>query len=194
DTLRAALNAKRVAEGISPWSQRQGDRVISKTVNLLQDPTVGPFSCPFDDEGMHTQHLVLVEDGTVRSWYGDLTHGSTGNGIRPGLGSYPTPGLINLLVTPGNLTWDALVAQQQDAIIVDQVLGEGGDITGDLSISLELGYRVSQGEIVGRVKDTMVSGNAYSALNHLIALGSDLKWSGSTYTPSVAVNGLSITG
>ncbi len=194
DTLRAALNAKRVAEGISPWSQRQGDRAVAKAVNLSQDPTVGPYSCPFDDEGARTQHLVLVEDGIVKSWYGDLANGSTGNGIRPGLGSYPTPGLINLLVTPGNLTWDALVAQQEDAIIVDQVLGEGGDITGDLSISLDLGYRVSQGEIVGRVKDTMVSGNAYSALNHLIALGSDLKWSGSTYTPSVAVDGLSITG
>ena len=194
DTLRAALNAKRVAEGTSPWSQRQGDRVIAEAISLRQDPTAGPYSCPFDDEGVLTRSLALVEAGIVKSWYGDLANGSTGNGVRPGLGSYPTPGLINLLISPGSLSWESLVAAQSEAVIVDQVLGEGGDLTGDLSISLELGYRVSQGEIVGRVKDTMVSGNAYTALNHLIGLGLEAEWSGSTYTPAVVVDGLSVTG
>lgn len=205
DTLSAALNGKRVREGTSPWSQKWNEKVISPAVSLRQDPTVGPYSCPFDDEGTLTQPLLLIEDGQVKNWYCDRTRstdaspipglsGSTGNGIRPDLGSYPTPGLINLLVSPGELSWRSLLAQQSDGVIVDQVLGEGGDITGDLSISLELGYRVSQGEIVGRVKDTMVSGNAYTALNNLIALGSELEWSGSTYTPAIAVGSLSVTG
>ncbi len=92
------------------------------------------------------------------------------------------------------MSWEAIIAQQTEAIIVDQVMGEGGDITGNLSVNLDLGYRVKDGEIIGRVKDTMVSGNAYTALNNLIALGSDAQWSGSTYTPSVVVGGLSTTG
>lgn len=205
DSLRAALNGKRVREGTSPWSQKWNERVTHQALSLRQDPTVGPYSCPFDDEGMTTQPLLLVEDGRVKNWYCDRSRpidaasipglsGSTGNGIRPDLGSYPTPGLINLLVSPGELSWESLIAQQSDAIIVDQVLGEGGDITGDLSVNLELGYRVRHGEIIGRVKDTMVSGNAYTALNDLIALGSEPEWSGSTYTPAVAVGGLSVTG
>jgi PmbA protein len=213
DTLRAALNGKRVNEGTSPLSHRWGDRIIDSTITLSQDPTVGPYSCHFDDEGVLTQPLVFVENGRVKNWYCDraigqlkagrsagkpltagLGQGSTGNGIRPGLGSYPTPGLINLMVAPGNLDWDRLIAQQENAIIVDQVLGEGGDITGDMSVNLELGYWVSQGEIIGRIKDVMVSGNAYSALNNLIALGCDTEWSGSTHTPSVAVGSLSVTG
>ncbi|MEL6263712.1 MAG: TldD/PmbA family protein [Cyanobacteria bacterium J06626_6] len=205
DTLRAALNGKRVKEGTSPWAEKWGDRVISDRLTLQQDPTTGPYSCPFDDEGLLTQPLTFIENGTLKHWFHDLTtgttkadlpgfnSGSTGNGIRPGLGSYPTPGLINLIITPGDLTWNTLIAQQSDAIIVDQVMGEGGDITGDLSINLELGYRVSQGEIIGRVKDTMVSGNAYTALNNLIELGSDADWSGSTYSPSIVVGSLSIT-
>ncbi|MGB3295781.1 MAG: TldD/PmbA family protein [Phormidesmis sp.] len=205
DTLRAALNGKRIREGTSPWSQKWNERVTHPTLNLRQDPTVGPYSCPFDDEGMLTQPLLLVEDGRVKNWYCDRSRpidaspipglsGSTGNGIRPDLGSYPTPGLINLLVSPGELSWRSLIAQQSDAIIVDQVMGEGGDLTGDLSVNLELGYRVRDGEIVGRVKDTMVSGNAYTALDNLIALSSEAEWSGSTYTPAVAVGGLSVTG
>ena len=205
DTLSAALNGKRVREGTSPWSQKWNEQVTHPAISLRQDPAIGPYSCWFDDEGMLTQPLLLIEDGRVKNWYCDRSRpidaspipglsGSTGNGIRPDLGSYPTPGLINLLVSPGELSWQSLIAQQSDAIIVEQVMGEGGDITGDLSINLELGYRVRDGEIVGRVKDTMISGNAYTALNHLIALGSEPEWSGATYTPTVVVESLSVTG
>ncbi len=194
DTLRSALNGKRVKEGISPWRKKLGKRVIDPAITLRQDPTVGPYICPFDDEGTLTQSLTFVEKGVVKSWYGDRAHGTTGNGIRPELGDYPTPGLINLLVTPGKSDLQALIAPQKDAIIIDQVMGEGGDITGDLAVNLDLGYQVRNGEIIGRVKDTMVSGNAYTALNNLIALGSDIGWSGSTYTPSIAVEGLSVVG
>jgi len=200
DTLRSALNGKRVVEGTSPWSNRLGERVVDSAIHLRQDPSVGPYSCAFDDEGVQAQAMTFVEGGRVKGWYCDraiakkLQQASTGNGVRPGLGSYPTPGTINLLVTPGSADWDALISQQKDAIIIDQVMGEGGDITGDMSVNLELGYRVHNGEIVGRVKDTMVAGNAYTALNNLIALGSDADWQGSTYTPSVIVGGLSVAG
>jgi len=206
ETLRSALNGKRVKEGASPWGNRWGDRVISPTLTLYQDPTVGPYSNPFDDEGLLTQPITFIENGIIKSWFTDLTtgqptadypgftSGSTGNGIRPGLGSYPTPGLINLLIEPGEHSWQNLISQYPEAIVVDQVMGEGGDITGNLSVNLELGYLVQQGEIVGRVKDTMVTGNAYEALNSVLALGNDAEWNGATYTPSIAVSGLSVTG
>ena len=200
DTLRSALNGKQALEGTSPWSNRLGQQVLNSAIHLRQDPTIGPYSCAFDDEGVPTQKLAFVEGGIVKAWYCDRATGkklnqpSTGNGVRPGLGSYPTPGTINLLVTPGSADWNALIAQQKDAIIVDQVMGEGGDITGEMSVNLELGYRVRDGEIIGRVKDTMVAGNAYTALNNLIAIGSDADWQGSTHTPSLVVGGLSVAG
>ncbi|MEO1389893.1 MAG: TldD/PmbA family protein [Cyanobacteria bacterium J06634_6] len=206
DTLSSALNGKRVKEGTSPWAEKWGNSVVSDAITLYQDPAVGPYSCPFDDEGLLTQPITFLERGVLKSWFSDLAvgqaitnvpglgNGSSGNGIRPGLGSYPTPGLINMLITPGKTPWHQIIQQNPEAIIVDQVMGEGGDITGDIAINLELGYRVSKGEIVGRVKDTMVFGNAYLALNNVIALGSDAEWSGSTYTPSIVVEGLSVTG
>ena len=204
DSVQSALNGKSVKDGTSPWGNRWGNQVLSEAITLRQDPFIGPYSCPFDDEGTTTQLITFIERGSLKSWYTDLSiglasdipgiSGSTGNGIRPGLGGYPTPGLFNLLVTAGELSWDAIIAQQSEAIIVDQVMGEGGDITGNLSINLELGYRVKDGEIIGRVKDTMVSGSAYTALNNLIALGCDAQWSGSTHTPSVVVGGLSVVG
>nr|CAO88982.1 unnamed protein product [Microcystis aeruginosa PCC 7806] len=57
-----------------------------------------------------------------------------------------------------------------------------------------MGYRIEKGKITGRVKDTMVTGNVYTALQNLIALGSDNQWNGSCYTPSLIVDSLSVVG
>lgn len=199
-TVQAALNGKRVMERASPWAERLGQSVMSEAITLSQEPDAGPFSCPFDDEGTPTQPLVFIQKGMLQHFYCDRTTGSklgtgtTGNGFRPGLGSYPTPGLFNLLVQPGNSSLLDLIAQLSDGLVVDQMLGGGGSISGDFSINVDLGYHVKNGQIVGRVKDTMVAGNIYTALKQLVALGSDTDWNGSCYTPSLIVEGLSTTG
>ncbi|PSN18384.1 peptidase C69 [filamentous cyanobacterium CCP5] len=199
-TVQAALSGKRVLEGSSPWSDRVGDVVISPQLSLSQHPERGPFSCPFDDEGTPTEILTFIEQGELRLFYTDRTigrelgGGSTGNGFRPGLGSYPTPGLFNLLVAPGHTDRAGLLSAMADGLWVDQMLGGGAGISGEFSINVELGYRVHRGEITGRVKDVMVAGNVYRALNQLVALGSDASWNGSCHTPSLVVDGLSVTG
>lgn len=199
-TVQAALNGKRVLEKASPWAERLGQAAMTSALSLYQDPEAGPFSCPFDDEGTPTQPLVFIKNGILQNFYCDRTSGqqlgigTTGNGFRPGLGSYPTPGLFNLLIQPGNQSLSDLITHLGDGLIVDQMLGGGGSISGDFSINVDLGYRVKKGQVIGRVKDTMVSGNIYSALKQLLALGSDAEWNGSCYTPSLIVDGLSVTG
>jgi PmbA protein len=198
-TAQAALNGKRVLESASPWAEKLGTQVIDPDITLYQDPQAGPYSCPFDDEGTPTKPLVFVEKGILQEYYCDrstgskLETGTTGNGFRPTLGSYPTPGLFNFLIQPGEASLQELIQQMDDGLIIDQMLGSGGGISGDFSINIELGYRVRKGEVIGRIKDTMVAGNIYAALKQ-VELGSDADWNGSCYTPSLIVEGLSTTG
>jgi PmbA protein len=200
ETVQAALNGKRAIEKASPWSDRLGQQVISDALTLYQQPDVGPFSCPFDDEGTPTRPLAFIQNGVLQIFYTDratsrtLGSGTTGNGFRPGLGGYPTPGLVNLLIGTGTGSLLDLIQQLDEGIVVDQILGGGAGISGDFSINVDLGYRVQKGQIIGRVKDTMVSGNVYTALKQLVALGSDAEWNGACYTPSLIVEGLSVTG
>jgi PmbA protein len=199
-TVQAALNGKQVIEGASPWSDRLGQLVTSESITIKQEPDVGPFSCPFDDEGTATRSITFLDRGVLQLFYADRTtgkllgSGTTGNGFRPGLGSYPNPGLFNLLIQPGTKSFAELVAGLEDGLILDQMLGGGSGISGEFSINVDLGYRIQKGQIVGRVKDTMVSGNVYTALKNLIELGGDADWNGSCLTPSVIVDGLSVTG
>jgi len=199
-TVQAAMNGKQVIERASPWSDRLGEPVIDSRLTLAQKPDVGPFSCPFDDEGTPTQPITLIKAGALQLFYADrkigrsLGSGTTGNGFRPGLGSYPTPGMFNLLIEPEFKSLSDLIASLDHGLIVDQMLGDGAGISGDFSVNVDLGYRVRKGEVVGRVKDTMLAGNVYTALKQLIDLGGDAQWNGSCYTPSLIVGGLSVTG
>lgn len=200
EIVAVALNAKQVLEKSSPWSDKLGEIVISEKLTLSQQPEKEPYSCPFDDEGTSTKILSLIEQGKIQQFYCDRTTGrelgtqSTGNGFRPSLGRYPTPDLVNLIIEPGIGLLEDLITQLDNGLIIDQMLGGGADISGDFSINVDLGYHVKKGKIIGRVKDTMVAGNVYTALKNVIALGGDRQWNGSCYTPSIIVEGLSVVG
>jgi PmbA protein len=199
-TVDAALSGKRVLEKSSPWSDRQGDLVATPQLSLAQHPNLQPYDCPFDDEGTPTQDLALIEAGRAVQFYCDrktakqLQQANTGNGFRPGLGSYPTPDLINLVVEPRSGSLTDFIRQLDHGIVIDQMLGEGAEISGDFSVNIDLGYRVEKGQIVGRVKDTMVAGNVYTALKELVGIGCDRVWSGAYYTPSLLLAELSVVG
>ncbi|MFM7438492.1 MAG: TldD/PmbA family protein [Snowella sp.] len=199
-TVIAALNGKRIVEDSSPWSQKLGEQVLSDLLTFSQDPQLIPYDCPFDDEGTPTQALTLINQGKIEQFYSDHTiarnlgYAPTGNGFRPGLGGYPTPNLVNCIIESGEGSLSELISQMGNGLVIDQILGGGPDISGDFSINVDLGYRIENGEIVGRVKDTMVAGNVYTILKQILALGSDRQWNGSCYTPSVLVDGVSVVG
>ena len=108
--------------------------------------------------------------------------------------SYPSPSLVNLVVASGKDSLDELITKLDNGIIVDQILGGGADISGDFSVNVDLGYRVANGKITGRVKDTAIAGNVYQILKQVVALGSDAIWNGSCFTPSLIVEGISVVG
>ncbi len=197
--IEAAANGKRIVEQSSPWSDALGKRLLAPNLTLRQVPDFGPYSCPVDDEGTRTQPFDLIRAGEFAQVYCDRASGrqlnqpSTGNGFRPSLSRYPTPGLVNLCIDPGSGNLDDLLGRFDRALLVDQVLGGGPDISGDFSVNVDLGYRVEQGTVVGRVKDTMVAGNVYTALAQEVVLAGDRAWHGSYYTPALAVAGLSVT-
>lgn len=200
ETVVAALNGKRVWEGTSPWSTHQGQLVISPLLSLSQQPDRQPYDCPFDDEGTPAKALSLIKEGKLQQFYSDrvigreLGIGTTGNGFRTTLDSYPSPSLINLIVKSGSGSLQDLITQLDQGIIVDQILGSGADISGDFSVNIDLGYLVEKGKVVGRVKDTAIAGNVYDLLKQVVALGDDCSWSGSYYTPSLMVEGVSVIG
>ena len=65
-------------------------------------------------------------------------------------------------------------------LVVEQLLGagQGNVLGGEFSGNVLLGYAVRNGEIVGRVKDTMIAGNLYEVLKEIAAIGRESRWIG----------------
>jgi PmbA protein len=200
--LMAAFNGKLVLQGASPVGNRLGQTVFDEKLWLWDDPTVAycPESRPCDDEGVPSQRTPLIEQGTVASFLYDLQTAalahiqSTGNGSR-NRGRLPSPSPSAFVIAPGSTTFDQMVSDIKEGLVIEQLMGaeQGNILGGDFSGNVLLGYKVESGKIVGRVKDTMVSGNVYQLLNRIVAIGSEAKWVGGflntpcIYCPSVSV-------
>ncbi|GAF80596.1 unnamed protein product, partial [marine sediment metagenome] len=186
----------------SPIGNSLGKPVFDKKLWLWDDATIAyrPGSRPFDDEGVASRRTPLIEAGTVASFLYDLQTAalantqSTGNGRRPG-GGLPTPSPSAFIIQPGDTSFDDMLADIKEGLIIEYLMGaeQGNILGGDFSGNILLGYKVESGKIVGRVKDTMVSGNIYQVLKQIIAIGSDAKWVGSfLYTPSLYCPSVSV--
>ena len=84
------------------------------------------------------------------------------------------------------MTFEEMVAGVKEGLVVEELMGagQGNVMGGDFSGNVLLGYKIENGEIVGRVKDAIVAGNVHDALHRLVAIGSEPRWVGGTvHTP-----------
>jgi PmbA protein len=89
-----------------------------------------------------------------------------------------------------------MVRGVKEGIVVEELMGagQGNVMGGDFSGNVLLGYKIENGEIVGRVKDTIVAGNVHDALRSILALGSEARWiGGSVYAPPVLFERLAVS-
>jgi len=203
-SIISGLNGKMVLKKISPLASQKNQKLWSDLLTFYSDGTIdfALGSAPFDDEGVEMKRIPLVEKGEIKNFYYDLqTAGmagveSTGNGLRASMQSEPVPGISNLIIEEGKVSFEEMVKDISEGIIIDQVLGlgQGNIISGAFSNNVQLGYKIEKGKIVGRVKDVMIAGNAIEELKNIAALGNKAKWVEGKYKfPHIYLKSLSVS-
>jgi PmbA protein len=201
--LLTGLNGKLVLEGSSPLVNKLGEKSFDNVLSIFDDPTIEfqPGSRPCDDEGISSQRTPLIENGIVSNFLYDLQTAalagkkSTGSGERHG--GLPSPSASAVIITSGEITFDEMIADIKEGLVVEYLMGagQGNTLGGDFSGNVLLGYKIENGKIVGRVKDTMVAGNVYKILNRIAAIGSETVWvGGMLQTPPIYFSSVSVSG
>lgn len=195
--LSMAFNGRLVFQKASPLTDKLGKNVFSPALNIFDDGTVDgiPSSRPWDDEGIPSQRVPLVREGVVSSFLYDLqTAGlcgtsSTGSAHR-GPGGIVSPGITALVIEEGSIPLEDMVKGIREGLIVDMVIGAemGNVLGGDISGNVLLGFKIENGEIVGRVKDTMISGNIYKVLQQVEGVGDRGRWVGNFFSPPLCLH------
>ena len=201
--LAIAFSGRMVHQGQSPLVGCLGKDMYDARLSVWDDATLPyqPGSRPFDDEGVASRRISLIEKGVVRSFMYDLqTAGlakaeSTGSAERS-LAAQPSISTSCLLVEEGDVPFAQMVRGVKEGLVVEELMGagQGNVMGGDFSGNVLLGYKIESGQITGRVKDTMVAGNVHEALKRLAAIGSAARWiGGSLRTPALMFERLTVS-
>lgn len=199
-SLYEGFNGKSVFLGESPLSSKLGQQIADPLFTLMDNPLIdySPASHRYDEEGVPHRPVALIENGVAKNFLYDLdTAGragtqSTGHGV----GCNP----IQLVVSTGSTPYEDMIKSVKEGILVHQVmgLGQGNSISGEFSVNVHLGFKIENGEITGRVKDVMLAGNVYDALNDIAAIGSQAEWVPPNFsfcsmlTPAMQIGALNI--
>jgi PmbA protein len=193
-SILMGVSGKNVLKGDSPLSGRIGETLAVSNFSLIDDATIdfAPGSGSHDGEGVPTSRFEIVKDGVLQGFLYDLDTAAKAGTKSTGHG--PGCGTSNLIVPGGSMTLAEMIANTKEGVVIDGVLGFGSSnlMNGDFSCNIALGFKIENGELVGRVKDTMVAGNLYDALKQIDVIGSESEWHGSTCMPPVRVDALSI--
>jgi PmbA protein len=180
---------------------REGDRVASPIVTIVDDPLIprGPASRPFDGEGLASRRNVVVEDGILRTYLLDsysarkLGRESTAS-ARRGLGGSPSVGATNLQLVPGEQSPEALIADTRRGLYVTSMMGFGFNaVTGDFSRGAE-GFWIENGELTRPVGEITISLGFDELWKSIDAVASDLDLRTGVATPTFRVAKMTIAG
>jgi PmbA protein len=198
--LTGAASGAAVARKTSFLRERLGARVFAPGVRVTDDPLRPRAlrSRPFDDEGVASRPLALVEDGHLRSWILDsatareLGLATTGHAAR-GAGSAPSPAPSNVTLEAGRRSPTAMMKDLGRGLLVTQLIGHGANlVTGDYSRGC-FGFWFEDGAIAYPVAEITIAGH----LNDIFAAlepADDLEFRFATNAPSVYVGELTIGG
>jgi len=174
--LLVSFNGTNLSKELSSLFKKEGEKIFDEKITLLDDPFIdySPSSRNYDAEGIQTKQIPLIEKGEFKSGvfdlktaydYGCSSTGSAGRSLNSGT----FPSISNLVMKNGNQDISNIIEQIDEGILVDHLLGagQGNELSGDFSANISLGYKIEKGKLVGRVKNTMISGNAFSALKNV---------------------------
>lgn len=201
ETFDLGISGKTHQKGISPIVGKLGQKITGDNITITNRPHVDYMSgsALFDRDGIYTKELSFIENGVFKHIAADLKTAinlgiaHTGNAAG-GYASLPSIGYNNIFISPGNTLSEDIIKNVKNGLLVESVLGGGqsNTLSGDFSVNISLGYHIVNGEIAGRVKDLMISGNVYEIFKEA-DLSSDLVVKGSLSAPHILFNNVNVS-
>ncbi len=198
----AALSGERVNQGASFLKDSMNKPFASELLTISNDGILpkGLGSAPFDGEGVTTTKRTLVEKGVVKGFIYNTISGkragtkSTGNASRGGYSALPGTGTHNIVIQPGNITPEEIVASTEKGLWLKEVTGYGIDpVTGNFSGGAT-GLWIENGKVKHPVSGLTIAGSAEEILNGIDQMGNDLDLNRTFACPTFRVREMQIGG
>ena len=186
--LAGALDGYALMGGLTPYADREGERIASPAFSLLSrpaDPRM-PEGADFDDDGVSTCNVAVVRDGVLETFLVDLFCSRK-------LDRSQNAGRSVLVVPPGPRAAEDLIRETERGIVLARFSGGVPNTNLDFSGIAKNSFYVEGGEIRYPLIETMVSGNFQDLLMSIRGVSSDLINFGGGAFPYLAASGITIS-
>ena len=206
--VQSVTSGKNIYQKVSPAMGKLNEKIFDEKLTLYDHPLNDqvPDARGFDDEGTACQYFSVIERGVLSHFYYDLYYAgklgvqSTGHGYKGAMWGgetvsiKPSPSLDHLYIKPGEKSFHDLLRLMDKGILIAGIMGahSGNILNGDYSIGLSPGLYVENGEILGHVKDSMVAGNIFDTMNHIVEIEDTLHLASGGMFPAILFDGVSV--
>jgi PmbA protein len=169
-----------------------GKKVMPDFVHIAERPHIkcGLGSASFDSDGVATKDRDVVTNGILQGYFlSTYTARKLGMQTTANAG-----GSHNLIIQPGDLDLEGLMAKMGRGLLVTELLGHGINyVTGDYSRGAA-GFWVEDGKIAYPVEEITIAGNLKAMLAGIVAVGNDVQIRGSKITGSILLDRMTVAG
>jgi len=193
----AAANAESVQRGRSCMVGREGTQIASEVVTVTEDPFIpaGLASTAYDGEGVPKRRLTLLDRGVLTTYLHNsytankagvenTAHAAWGGGITTS----------NLVPTLGDKTEAELIAELDEGIYINAAGLTPDPVTGDISATIDFGFKIEKGELAYPITTTMVGSDIFELLGKIDAISSDYRSEPGQIMPTVRVRDIQVVG
>ena len=152
-----------------------GKEVGTKILSIVDDgEKTGVGYVPYDDEGSKSRETYLIKDGVLdgrlhsAATSVDLNEELTGNARALNFEFEPIVRMTTTYIRGGEKTFDELVGEVKDGILVETIQHGSGLST--FTIAPSLAYRIRNGKVAGPVKISVITGDVFKTLGEIDGL------------------------
>lgn len=169
-----------------------GKKIMPDFINIAERPHIkcGLGSASFDSDGVATRDRDVVSNGVLQGYFlSTYTARKLGMQTTANAG-----GSHNLIIEPGELGLEGLMAKMGRGLLVTELLGHGINyVTGDYSRGAA-GFWIEDGKIAYPVEEITIAGNLKDMLAGIVAVGNDVQVRGSKQTGSIMLERMTVAG
>jgi len=169
-----------------------GKKIMPDFIQIAERPHIpcGLGSASFDSDGVATKDRDVVTNGILQGYFlSTYTARKLGMQTTANAG-----GSHNLVIQPGELDLEGLMAKMGRGLLVTELLGHGINyVTGDYSRGAA-GFWIEDGKIAYPVEEITIAGNLKAMLAGIVAVGNDVQVRGSKQTGSIMLDRMTVAG
>ena len=195
-SLLGAANAESVQRNRSFLVGKQGETIASESVTAREDPFIpaGIGSAAADGEGVPKQARALIERGVLTTYLHNsyTAHKAgvpnTAHAARGGHEAAVGIGVANVSLEPGTRTAAELIAEVDEGLYINEAAMSVDAVSGDLSSTVDFGFRIEHGELTYPVQSTMIGGHLLELTARIDAVSSDYRTEPGRKMPTVRIS------